>query len=55
MKAIDLIEENKGNIIACKCNNEIKNLEYEVKEGDNIEFIDLTHKDGMLTYVRGVM
>lgn len=55
VKVIDLIKENKNNIIACKCNNEIKSLNYEVKEGDVIEFIDFTHKDGKRTYIRGLM
>ena len=58
-KVIDLFKENikfsKNNIIACKCNNEIKSLEYQIKEGDNVELIDITDKDGMRVYVRGIL
>ena len=58
-KVIDLFKENikfsKNNIIACRCNNEVKSLEYEIKEGDNVELIDLTDKDGMRIYVRGIL
>ena len=59
VKVINLFKENikfsKNNIIACKCNNEIKSLEYTVKEGDNVELIDITDKDGMRIYVRGLL
>ena len=58
-KVIDLFKENikfsKNNIIACRCNNEIKSLEYQIKEGDNVELIDITDKDGMRVYVRGIL
>lgn len=42
-------------VIACKCNNEVKSLEYEIKEGDSVELLDLTSKDGMLVYIRGAL
>jgi len=48
------VEEN-NNIIACKVNNEIKNLNYELKEGDKIELIDVTHRDGARIYTRGLL
>ena len=58
-RVIDLFKENikfsKNNIIACKCNNEIKSLDFVVKDGDNIELIDITDKDGMRIYVRGIL
>ncbi len=58
-KVIDLFKENikfsKNNIIACKCNNEIKSLDYLIKEGDRVELIDITDKDGMRVYVRGIL
>lgn len=58
-KVIDLFKDNilfsKNNIIACKCNNEIKSLEYIIKDGDNVELIDITDKDGMMIYIRGVL
>ena len=58
-KVIDLFKDNikfsKNNIIACRCNNEIKSLEYEIKEGDKVDLIDITDKDGMRIYVRGIL
>ena len=58
-KVIDLFKENikfsPNNIIACKCNNEIKSLDFTVKEGDKVELIDITDKDGMRIYVRGIL
>ena len=58
-KVIDLFKDNikfsKNNIIACRCNNEIKSLEYVIQEGDKVDLIDITDKDGMRIYVRGVL
>ena len=58
-KVIDLFKENikfsKNNIIACRCNNEVKSLNYEIKEGDRVDLIDITDKDGMRIYVRGIL
>ncbi len=48
------IEENK-NIIACKVNNEVKNLNYELKENDEIELLDVTDRDGARIYTRGLL
>ena len=58
-KVIDLFKDNikfsKNNVIACRCNNEVKSLEYEIKEGDKVDLIDITDKDGMRIYVRGIL
>ncbi len=58
-RAIDLFKENINvspkHIIACKCNNEIKSLEYEINEGDSVELIDITDKDGIKVYIRGAL
>lgn len=48
------IEEN-NNIIACIVNNEIKDLKYKLKNGDNVELIDVTHRDGARIYTRGLL
>jgi len=48
------LEENK-NIIACKINNEVKNLNYELKENDQVELIDTTNRDGARIYTRGLL
>lgn len=58
-KVADMFRENirtfPNHIIACKCNNEIKSLNYEMDEGDTVELIDITSKDGMLVYIRGAL
>ena len=48
------MKEN-GNIIACKINNEVKNLNYELKENDKVELIDTTNRDGARIYTRGLL
>jgi len=48
------IEEN-NNIIACMINNEIKDLKYELQNGDNVELLDVTHRDGARIYTRGLL
>ena len=57
-KVIDIfkkeIELKDSNIIACKCNNEVKSLNYEVEPEDKVELIDTTTRDGRRVYIRGV-
>ena len=49
----DKIKE-KG-IIACRFNNEVKSLNFELKEDGIIELIDISNKDGMRIYRRGLI
>ena len=42
-------------IIACMCNNEVKSLNYEANEIDNIELLDTSSKDGHRIYIRGIL
>ena len=49
------IKTSPDKIIACRCNNEIRALDYTFKEGDNVELIDLKDSDGMKVYIRGVL
>ena len=42
-------------IIACKFNNEVKSLNYEIQSDGRIELIDLRDKDGMRVYQRGLV
>lgn len=42
-------------IIACKLNNVVKSLDYEIQEGDTVELIDLTDNDGIRVYIRGAL
>lgn len=58
-KIIDIfkneIENSKTEIIACKCNNEIRSLSYEPAENETVELIDVSSADGMRIYVRGLL
>jgi len=58
-KVIELLEkeikEADINVIACKFNNEVKSLNYEIDKDGKLELIDLKHKDGMRVYKRGLI
>ena len=54
MKAIDILN-NEKNVIACKCNNEIKSLNTEISKNDKVEPIDSTTRDGRRVYQRGIL
>ena len=49
------IEKSNNEIIACKFNNEIKGLNYKLPCDGTIELIDITDKDGMRIYERGLI
>lgn len=49
------IENANIPVIACKCNNEVRSLNLKINEETTIELIDLSKKDGMRIYIRGVM
>ena len=49
------IEKSEQKVIACKFNNEIKSLNFEINKDGNLELIDLTSKDGMRIYKRGLI
>ena len=49
------IENSKEEIIACKCNNKVRSLNYEPEEGEEVEFLDISTADGMRIYVRGLL
>ena len=50
----EAIEEHE-NIIACIVNNEVKSLNYILKEDDEVELIDTTTRDGKRIYTRGLL
>ena len=50
----EVINENK-NTIGCLINNEVKPLNYVLKENDEIELIDTTSRDGARIYSRGLI
>ncbi|MFZ5987287.1 MAG: nucleoside kinase [Bacillota bacterium] len=47
-------KEYKSTIVAAKVNNDIKELSYHLYDSCRIEFIDLTHDDGMRIYRRSL-
>ena len=52
----DLLQnENMKNVIAARFNNEIKSLDYKLKEPGKISFIDMTDKDGIRIYRKGLL
>ena len=48
------IKENRY-AIACMVNNEVKPLNYVLSENDNVEILDITTRDGMRVYTRGLL
>ena len=57
-KVIDLFKETieeKQNIIACMVNNEVKPLDYILKDNDEVELLDTTSRDGGRIYTRGLL
>ena len=52
---INKAKEEGRNIIACMCNNEVRSLNYEVNDNDEVQLLDTTSKDGNRIYVRGIM
>jgi uridine kinase len=49
------IENSEKLITACNCNNEIKALNYDIKEDTNIELVDYTSMEGKRVYIRGLI
>lgn len=58
-KVIDLLEQevysNRNKTIACKFNNEVKSLDFEIDRDGKIELIDMTSQDGMKIYRKGII
>lgn len=54
-KEINEAKNKERKIIACKCNNEVKSLNYDIKENDVIELLDTNSKDGHRIYIRGIL
>ena len=57
IKVKDLLKNEiiQKNAIACRFNNEIKTLNYELEENGTIDLIDISDRDGMRIYVRGLV
>lgn len=58
-KVLDFIKENENcdiySIMACKIDNEIKDLNFNLREDCTLELIDYTTSDGSRIYVRGLI
>lgn len=58
IKLYDLAQKYKNNfsspIVAAIVNNNIRELTYEIEQDSDVEFLDLTDKDGMKIYVRSL-
>ena len=56
-KIVDLLREEieKGNSIAARFNNEVKSLNYRLKEDGNLTLIDISDKDGIRVYRKGLL
>ena len=55
VKDLFKMEILKTSAIACRFNNEVKSLNYELNSNGTIELIDIKNKDGMRIYVRGLI
>ena len=49
------VKSSHNEIIACRFNNEIKSLYYEINKSGKLNTIDITNKDGMRVYRRGLI
>lgn len=56
-RIIDIVKNDleKGKTIAARFNNEIKSLNYQLKENGNLYLIDISDKDGMRVYRKGLL
>lgn len=52
---INKAREEGRNIIACMCNNEVKSLNYDIKDKDKVELLDTSTRDGHRIYIRGIL
>ena len=54
-KEIKESKDKERRIIACTCNNEVKSLNYDIKEQAEIKLLDTSSKDGHRIYIRGIL
>lgn len=57
IKVIDLFKDDiySSEAIACKFNNEVKSLDFEICQNGKIELINLSNRDGRRIYIRGLV
>ena len=51
----DEIKSNPNIIIACKCNNTLVSLKHVLDEDTKVELLDITNKEGLRVYRRGLL
>lgn len=49
------IEDSPILVMACKCNNQVRSLEYEIEEDTQLELLTYENVDGKSVYIRGIM
>ncbi|MCL2384134.1 MAG: hypothetical protein FWC79_08610 [Oscillospiraceae bacterium] len=49
------IEESEVEVIACRFDNEVKRLDYRLEREGELELVDISTKDGMRIYRRGLL
>ena len=52
---IDEATKQGRTVIACMCNNEVKSLNFEIKDTDKVTLLDTSTKDGHRIYIRGIL
>lgn len=45
-------QSNYKNYLGAKINNEIRHLDYSLEENAEVQFLDISHKDGLRIYIR---
>ena len=54
MKALEKFIDDEGKkVLACKYKNEVRSLDFNVENLEDVEPIDLTTRDGRRVYQRG--
>ena len=48
-------EIKNKNIIACRFNNDVKSLDFTPSQDGQVELLDISNKDGMRIYIRGLL
>ncbi|MDO5557101.1 MAG: nucleoside kinase [Clostridia bacterium] len=49
------IQKSKDKVIACRINNEVKPLNYILKDDDKVSLIDISEKIGIGIYIKGLL
>lgn len=49
-RAIDLVENNRKSVISCKINHKLRDLSYEVKDGDKVDLLGFNDEDSIRVY-----